>query len=147
MRTPEEQANFDYQLLGRLQMDCKYYLGNGGRAKKHLWAQDEVEQIQKMKELYAGLPVKPEWITLEEIEQYEAAMTRKTIYCLAYVDRAGDGVDQYDCAEDRAKALGKTGENEITFEVTVALNADAESIEDAIDVEFVKHRSTPQATA
>lgn len=67
---------FNYQLLGRLQQDCEYYLGAGARNKKHLWALDEVEQIQKMKELYAGLPEKPEWLTLADIEKYEAALIR-----------------------------------------------------------------------
>lgn len=65
---------FEYQLLARLQQDCEYYLGFGALNRKHLWALDEAEQIQKMKELYAGLPEKPEWITLEDIEKYEAAM-------------------------------------------------------------------------
>lgn len=69
---------FDYQLLGRLQQDCEYYLGFGARNKKHLWALDEAEQIQKMKALYAGLPEKPEWITLSDIEKYEAAMVTDT---------------------------------------------------------------------
>lgn len=77
MRTPEEDNKFNYQLLGRLQQDCEYYLGHGNRAKKHLWADDEVEQIAKMKEIYAALPEKPEWLTLERIEQYEVAMTSK----------------------------------------------------------------------
>lgn len=67
---------FNYQLLARLQQDCEYYLGFGARHKKHLWAQDEAEQIQKMKELYAALPEKPEWITLADIEKYEAEMVR-----------------------------------------------------------------------
>ncbi len=69
---------FDYQLLSRLKQDCEYYLGFGSRNKKHLWAQDEAAQIQKMKELYAGLPEKPEWITLADIEKYEAAMVSPT---------------------------------------------------------------------
>lgn len=64
----------DYQLLRRLQQDCDYYLGAGGRHKKHLWAQSEAEQIQKMKDLYASLREKPEWLTLADIERYEAAM-------------------------------------------------------------------------
>lgn len=65
---------FNYQLLARLKQDCEYYLGHGNRAKKHLWAGDEVEQIAKMKALYAGFSEKPEWISLEDIEQYEAKM-------------------------------------------------------------------------
>lgn len=70
----DDRAQFNYQLLGRLQQDCDYYLGYGNRAKKHLWAGDEVEQIAKMKELYDGFNEKPEWITLEDIARYEAAM-------------------------------------------------------------------------
>lgn len=71
IRKLENPWAFEYQLLGRLQQDCEYYLGAGSRNKKHLWALDEVLQIQKMKELYEGLPVKPEWITLDEINAYE----------------------------------------------------------------------------
>lgn len=70
----QEGDKFNYMLLGRLQQDCEYYLGNGNRAKKHLWAGDESEQIRKMRELYATVAQKPEWISLEDIQRYEAAM-------------------------------------------------------------------------
>lgn len=74
MSTTDDRDKFNYQLLARLQQDCEYYLGHGQRAKKHLWAGDEAEQIAKMKELYDAVPVKPEWISLTDIERYEAAM-------------------------------------------------------------------------
>jgi hypothetical protein len=74
IKLTDDEAKFSYQLLARLQQDCDYYLGHGNRAKKHLWAGDEAEQIQKMKDVYASLPEKPEWITLERIQQYEAQM-------------------------------------------------------------------------
>jgi hypothetical protein len=73
----DNDTDFNYQLLARLKQDCDYYLGFGGRHKNHLWAQDEAEQIQKMKELYAGFRDKPEWISLADIEKYEAAMLPK----------------------------------------------------------------------
>ena len=64
-----------YMLLSRLQQDCNYYLGHGGRDAKHaLWAHDEQEQIDKMRELYNMLPEKPEWITLEDIDNYAREM-------------------------------------------------------------------------
>ena len=69
-----DREQFNYQLLGRLQQDCEYYLGFGNRNKKRLWAGNEIEQIQKMKELYSGFLEKPLWITLEDIARYEAAM-------------------------------------------------------------------------
>jgi hypothetical protein len=74
MDTANHDARFNYQLLSRLQQDCDYYLGHGNRAKKHLWAGDETAQIAKMRELYDGLSEKPEWLTLEDIARYEAAM-------------------------------------------------------------------------
>lgn len=72
--TNDHDATYSYRLLSRLQQDCEYYLGAGNRSKKHLWALDEAAQIAKMKELYAGLPDKPEWITQADIERYEKAM-------------------------------------------------------------------------
>lgn len=65
---------FNYLMLSRLQHDCEHYLNAGARNKKRLWARDEAEQIQKMRELYAAVPQKPEWISLVDIERYEAAM-------------------------------------------------------------------------
>ena len=53
----------EYMLLSRMQMDCNYYLGAGNRNSKHLWAGTPKEQIEKMKELYSKLVVKPEWLS------------------------------------------------------------------------------------
>lgn len=64
----------EYMLLGRLQMDCNYYLGAGNRNPKHLWAGTPKEQIEKMKELYSKLVVKPEWLSEKNISDYEKAM-------------------------------------------------------------------------
>ena len=64
----------EYRLLGRLKADCEYFLGWGGRAEKHLWAGNVREQIAKMRELYAALPEKPEWLTMEDIDRYAQRM-------------------------------------------------------------------------
>lgn len=64
----------EYMLLGRLEMDCNYYLGAGNRNSKHLWAGTPKEQIEKMKELYSKLVVKPEWLSEKNISDYEKAM-------------------------------------------------------------------------
>jgi hypothetical protein len=68
--------NFKYQLLGRLQQDCEYYLGYGNRNPAKLWAGNEKEQIQLMFELYKSFKrgEKPNWISLEKIRQYERKM-------------------------------------------------------------------------
>jgi hypothetical protein len=72
----KQDEKFRYQLLSRMQMDCDYYLGHGNRSPKHLWANDEKEQIQDMKDLYNSFDddKKPEWITLTDIEEYEKKM-------------------------------------------------------------------------
>ncbi len=69
---------FNYMMLSRLQMDCNSYLGNsnsGGNAK-HLWAQSVEAQITEMKRLWNlfSEDEKPQWITLEEINQFEVDM-------------------------------------------------------------------------
>jgi hypothetical protein len=68
--------SFRYQLLSRLQSDCNYYLSNGNRSKKHLWAGDETEQIITMKQLWNSFSIddKPEWLTWEDILNYENQM-------------------------------------------------------------------------
>ena len=71
--TPE-QGSDGYFLLSRLKADCEYFLGAGGRAEKHLWAGNVREQIAKMRELYAALPEKPEWLTQEDIDRYAQRM-------------------------------------------------------------------------
>lgn len=70
-----QDHGFEYRLLDRLRQDCDYYLGGGGRAEKHLWAGDVEKQIAKMRELYRQLPAKPEWLTEQDIDEYERRMT------------------------------------------------------------------------
>lgn len=75
MATKDSNNNiFKCQMLSRLQMDCDYYLGNGNRNIKHLWADDEKDHIQEMKDIYNSLDEKPEWLKWEEILQYEKLM-------------------------------------------------------------------------
>lgn len=62
------------RLLDRLCADCEYFLGAGQRAEKHLWAGSVDAQIEKMRELYAQLPEKPDWISLDIINAYARRM-------------------------------------------------------------------------
>lgn len=70
--------SFKYMLLDRMKQDCNYYLGNGNRLKKYLWANDEKEHIENMKALWNSFPdeEKPEWLTMEQIETYEKEMLK-----------------------------------------------------------------------
>ena len=59
-------------------MDCNYYLGNGNRYKNHLWSKDENEQIKNMLLLWNSFKEdeKPEWLTYEDILNYEIEMNK-----------------------------------------------------------------------
>lgn len=71
-----DREEFNYMLLDRLKQDCEYFLGNGNGNADTLWAKDIDEQIAKMKELYNSFTddQKPEWITMEDIDNYEKKM-------------------------------------------------------------------------
>ena len=58
-----------YMLLDRMRCDCDYWLGNGYRHNKYLWAGDPVAQIRFMKWLWESFAAeeKPEWLTMEQI--------------------------------------------------------------------------------
>ncbi|MDV5987564.1 hypothetical protein KB575_00580 [Streptococcus canis] len=68
--------HFDYMMLSRLQSDCDYYLGYGNRNEKRLWAGNVVDQIAEMKRLWQNFPddKKPEWLTWQNILDYEERM-------------------------------------------------------------------------
>lgn len=68
-----KKMEYNYMILDRLRADCEYYLGNGNRHKKYLWAGNEEEQIKEMKRLYNSFTddKKPEWLTWEQILEYE----------------------------------------------------------------------------
>lgn len=74
---PTKEEKFNYMILSRLKMDCDYFLGNGNRCVKHLYHCDVESQIKAMKELYDGFDDKPEWLTYEEILDYEKRMVIK----------------------------------------------------------------------
>jgi hypothetical protein len=71
-----EDNKFNYMMLGRLQTDCDYYLGNGNRSERVLWAGNVDDHIEEMKKIWNSLPKdgKPEWLSMEDIEEYERKM-------------------------------------------------------------------------
>lgn len=70
---------FRYQLLSRMQTDCNYFLGNGNGHNKFLWGGNVETQIAYMRALYDSFPneKKPEWITIEDIDNYQKEMIEK----------------------------------------------------------------------
>jgi len=67
----QSSPEFLYQMLGRLEADCLYYLGNGGRFAGHLWAGNERKQIKLMRMIYRrlceGRVVIPESVNYPEL--------------------------------------------------------------------------------
>ena len=57
-------------MLYRLRQDCKYYLRING-SSNCLWAIDEQQQIQTMKDILSTFSDedKPEWLTMEDINE------------------------------------------------------------------------------
>lgn len=68
--TNETQPEID-KLLGRLKLDCDYYLKTG--AERHLWAETVEKQIAKINELYEKMPENA-YFTREQIDDYEKKM-------------------------------------------------------------------------
>ena len=68
--------DFKYAMLSRMISDCRYFLGNGNRAEKHLWAGNVEDQVTLMKALYNSFKddEKPEWTSMNEIEELEKEM-------------------------------------------------------------------------
>lgn len=72
---------FKYQMLSRLQNDCDYFLKAGNRSPSVLWAKNVDDHIKLMRDLYNSFAEedKPEWITLDKIEEYEKEMKDNTL--------------------------------------------------------------------
>lgn len=73
-----ENKDYAYMMLGRLKMDNDAYL-DGVRTENRLWAGNIHDQIEEMKKLWNGLPSpeKPEWLSMEDILDYEVKMKEK----------------------------------------------------------------------
>jgi len=69
-----EGTEFDYMMLNRLQSDCEYFL-NYGKGSERVLHQGSVEkQIAEMKKIWNALKEKPEWLSMEQINDYENKM-------------------------------------------------------------------------
>ena len=67
---------FKYQMLDRMLMDIRYYLGYGNRNENNLWSGSVEAHIEDTKALYNSFKddEKPEWCTIKLIEDYEKDM-------------------------------------------------------------------------
>lgn len=67
---------YSYMMLARLQHDCEFYIRYGCQSVLVLYTHDPKEQIEYMKKIWQSLPAdgKPEWLTWEQILEYEKVM-------------------------------------------------------------------------
>ena len=74
----EKETEYKYMFLDRMRMDCGYVIDTCGAtpsSMKHLWFEnDPVTHIEAMKYLWSILPEKPEWLTMEQIVEYESKL-------------------------------------------------------------------------
>ena len=69
-------SKFCYQLLDRMRQDCEYYIRNDFKTGNCLWAGDQKRQIEIMKFIWSSFSDndKPEWLSWEEILEFEKKM-------------------------------------------------------------------------
>lgn len=70
----DQSTRYRYSLLDRMREDCEYFLGKVGCRPTALWAGDVDAQIAFMKAIWESFEVKPEWLSMEQIEEYERKM-------------------------------------------------------------------------
>lgn len=73
IRHPREA---DYRLLARLKQDCEYFWGNGHRYEGHLYYLSAEKHCAEMEMLWNSFSDedKPEWLTLDQIQDYRTRM-------------------------------------------------------------------------
>lgn len=79
IKTHDPADSYKYMLLDRLRTDCGYYLGNGNRNSNTLWGGSVAAHLDAMRALYESFPEddRPEWLTMEQIEDYAAQMIKR----------------------------------------------------------------------
>jgi hypothetical protein len=118
-----EVNTFNYRMLDRLRSDNDYYLGNGNRYEKHLWAGNVDGQIAEMKKLWNQLPEnkKPEWLSMEDIENYEKEMKSDNMADGGYMADGGninktEKIKDYYINEFPTDDLGNDINTQVTFD-------------------------------
>lgn len=71
--------SYKYMLLDRMRTDCNYFLGNGNRNTKYLWGESVAAHLDSMRMIYNSFPEgdRPEWLTMDQIEEYAKQMERE----------------------------------------------------------------------
>lgn len=127
---------YTYAFLSRLKQDNDYFLGNGDGYTQGLFMGNVKDQISLMRGLYDALKVKPEWLTKDDIDDYEKKMVNykkhhRNEYRIGYDPITGKKIELESCKKGNKKKLTeiKADEEEILDlwdEVYGAVAGDAE---------------------
>lgn len=76
----ERKFRFEYMMLSRLKDDCDGFLSDDDcryHNPRGIWGTNVESHIRRMKEIWSKIPedIKPEWLTFEQILDYESRMT------------------------------------------------------------------------
>jgi len=118
-------SRFRYMLLDRMRGDCDYFLGNGRIYGSHLWAGNVQDQIGYMRAIWESFPEdgKPEWLTMEQISDYEREM------CSLLQTKSIKQDEQIRLADGRMATLSAVRISDGAFEVMLLPNeGDGEKI-------------------
>ena len=144
---------FEYRQLSRLKSDCDYFLGAGQRHGKHLSEGGIEAQIAKMRELYDAVPEKPEWLTAEDIDRYEAEMQAGAVettvpnYKATVTAKEAPLLEQLmaDAGIEHARFVHDNGE--VTFSFAAAVRDAVENLIARLRAELAKAVSATYAAA
>lgn len=130
---------YPYAMLDRMKSDCEYYLGYGNRSSKYLWGEEPKQHIEIMKAIYNRLDPKPEWLTLDKINEYEKNMLSEPLeYDSTFKN------DNFDIAtpQETANAFNKS-----VVDGNKKYNPQNESFEDEHLGEITTTETTPETPA
>lgn len=117
--------DFCYRMLSRMKQDCKYYINYSieNEMTYTLWAKNTYDQIELMKMIYEILPEKPEWISMEKIEEYAEKMLPNN-WCnnFSAFEWEEDGFvckapAEFECEEQSNLAISLIWEKNLNFEL------------------------------
>lgn len=85
-----EEDRFNYMMLDRLRTDVEYYLGYGRRRKDILRGASVDEHINAMKEIWHKLPEKPQWLSMEQIDDYRNRMIHEEEWEMVVISKESE---------------------------------------------------------
>ena len=72
-----------YMMLSRLQYDCEAFIDTNGISKHWCYGSAEAD-IREMVKIYNNLEEKPQWLSMNDIEEYSLKCTGATLEQLEY---------------------------------------------------------------